>query len=90
MDVTMNKTVIETMLWHIQREIMQRHGVDAAERYMAPLKWYIDTGRASAGFLHALYYARPVLVARDLAKGGSDDEALERVFKRIRWTRGIL
>lgn len=90
MDVTMSKTTIDTMLWHIQREIMQRYGVDAAARYIAPLTWYINTGRASISFLHALYNARPVLVARDLAKGGSYDEALERVFKRIHYTCGIL
>ena len=76
-------TTIETMLWHIHREIMSRHGSSAAERHMAPLYWYVNTGRASSDFLKALYNARPVLVARDLAKGGSYDEAIARVCKRI-------
>ena len=84
--MTISATTIETMLWHIQREIMQRHGVDASYRMMSPLNWYINTGRASTGFLHKLYEARPVLVARDLAKGGSDQEILDRVFKRIGFT----
>lgn len=84
---TMNATTIETMLWHIQREIMTRHGCDAAERFMMPLKWYINTGRASCDFLRCLYNARPVLVARDLAKGGSDEEAINRVCKRIGYAR---
>ena len=83
----MSSTKIETMLWHIQREIMDRHGIDAAEGYMSPLKWYIYTGRASTAFLNALYNARPVLVARDLAKGGSYDEAIDRVCKRIKFER---
>ncbi len=80
-------TQIDTMLWHIQREIMARHGVDQSNRYIAPLRWYVDTGRASTEFLNRLYAARPVLVARDLAKGGSDQEMLERVFKRIGFVR---
>lgn len=79
----MSSTMIETMLWHIQREIMNRHGVDASYRLIAPLALYIETGRASVEFLRLLFISRPVLVARDLAKGGSDHEALERVFKRI-------
>lgn len=81
----MNRTELETMLWHIEREIMNRHGVDAAARMIEPLKWYIDTGRASTAFLKALKEARPVLVARDLAKGGSTEDALKRVFKRINY-----
>jgi len=79
----MSKTEIETMLWHIQREIMQRHGVDESYRRMAPLNWYVNTGRASVLFLRLLQNVRPVLIARDLCKGGSDDEILRRVFKRI-------
>lgn len=85
----MNKTMIETCLWHIQREIMTRHGCDAAERYMYPLTWYVNTGRASLDFLHKLVNARPVLVARDLAKGGSYDEALRRVFHRIGYRQEV-
>lgn len=83
----MNSTTIDTMIWHIQREIMDRHGADASYRLIAPLVWYINTGRASAEFLRLLFASRPVLVARDLAKGGSDLEALERVFKRIGFQR---
>jgi hypothetical protein len=83
----MSRTQIETMLWHIKREIMMRHGCDAADRYMDPLNWYINTGRASLDFLRALLSARPVLVARDLAKEGSYNEAINRVCKRIKYNR---
>lgn len=83
----MNATSIETMLWHIQREDMQRHGCDIAERDMQPLFWYINTGRATTQFLHCLMSARPVLVARDLHKGGSYEEVINRVCKRIKYER---
>lgn len=83
----MSSTKIDTMLWHIQREIMQRHGVSASESMISPLVWYINTGRASASFLSALYNARPVLVARDCARGGSYDDVINRICKRIGFER---
>lgn len=85
MEISISATLIDTMLWHIQREIMDRHGYSASQRMMAPLTWYINTGRASLDFLKALYQTRPVLVARDLAKGGSDDEIIRRICKRIKY-----
>lgn len=83
----MTATKIETMMWHIQRELMQRHGCDNAERMMYPIMWYVNSGRASAAFLAKLYATRPVLVARDLAKGGSDEEIINRICKRIGYER---
>ena len=83
----MSSTKIDTMLWNIQRELMDRHGVSASESMIAPLVWYINTGRASAAFLTALYEARPVLIARDCAKGGSYDDVINRICKRIKFER---
>lgn len=86
----MSSTQIDTMLWHIQREDMQRHGCTQAERDMQPLVWYINTGRASTEFLRLLMNARPVLVARDLHKGGSYEEVINRVCHRIKYQRDTL
>lgn len=79
MDFFVTTTSIETLLWHIQRELMQRHGVDAATREIAPLKWYIDTGRATISFIKALSHKSPCMVARRLHAGGSDAEVIQRV-----------
>lgn len=79
----LSQTTIETCLWSIQRENMMRNGSDAAEREMYPLVWYISSGRASTEFLHKLIETRPVLIARDLHKGGSVDEIVRRICKRI-------
>lgn len=77
-------TTIETMLWHIQRELMDRYGVDASNREISPLKWYINTGRASTEFLHKLYaYGKPFMVARRLHQGGTDEEIIKRIQKLI-------
>ena len=81
----MSRTEIDTMMWRIQREDMQRHGCDAAERDMQPLWWYINTGRASTEFLHKLMYTSPCMVARDLHKGGSYEEVINRVCRRIKY-----
>lgn len=53
-----------------------RSGIDF---YLAPLSYYIHTGRASTEFLHKLVDAKPFMIARALMKGGSYDEAISRV-----------
>ena len=83
----MSRTKIDELIWSIQRELMTRYGVAAAERMIMPLVWYIDTGRASTMFLKALASVRPFLIARDLAKGGSDEEIINRICRRIKYDR---
>ena len=83
----MSRTKIDELIWSIQRELMNRYGVTAAERMIMPLVWYIDTGRASTMFLKALASVRPFLIARDLAKGGSDEEIINRICRRIKYER---
>ena len=83
----MSRTKIDELIWSIQRELMNRYGVTAAERMIMPLVWYIDTGRASTMFLKALASVRPFLIARDLANGGSDEEIINRICRRIKYER---
>lgn len=83
----MSRTKIDSMIWDIQRELMNRYGVTASERMVMPLVWYIDTGRASCNFLRALASVCPFLIARDLAKGGSDEEIINRICRRIKYDR---
>ena len=85
--MSMSRTQIETMLWHIQRELMTRYGVDESCRLIYPLSWYITTGRASGEFLQLLQQVRPFLIARDLHKEGSDEQILDRICKRIGYQR---
>jgi len=86
----MSRTQIDTMLWSIQHEDMQRNGCDQAERDMQPLVWYINTGRASTEFLRLLMNTSPCMVARDLHKGGSYEEVINRVCHRIKYQRDTL
>jgi len=76
-------TMIDGKLYDIQCEVSKREGVRWAERDMQPLYWYVNTGRASTDFLHKLFAVKPYLIARDILKGGSDQDVIDRICKRI-------
>lgn len=77
--IAVNATSIDTGLWAIQRYGMQHYGTDAAAQDIAPLKWYINTGRTPLEFTRKLLNAKPFMVARKLHEGGSYDEAIQRI-----------
>ena len=81
--VSISATAIDTGLWAIQRYGMRHYGTDAAAQDIAPLKWYVNTGRGSLEFLRLLLNAKPFMVARRLHEGGSYDEAIRRVMDYI-------
>lgn len=81
--MTVNRTSIDTGLWHIERYLMDRYGVDAARRDLEPLRWYIDTGRASVDVIRRILTAKPFMVGRLLHKGGSYDDTIRRVLAYI-------
>ena len=81
--MTISSTTIDTQLWRITMYLARRHGLDASYRMVAPLKWYISTGRASIHFLHCLLDSKPYIIGRVLAKGGSDDEVIRSLRSRI-------
>lgn len=74
---------IDNALWAIEKYLMSKYGVDAARRDTDPIKWYIYTGRASAEVERKLINAKPYMVGRLLHRGGSYDEAIERVLTYI-------
>jgi len=80
----MSATAIDNKLWEVYSYMMHRVGVDAASRMMSPLNWYINTGRASGEFLRAFCSAKAFVMARVLAKGGSDDEIIQRLKAKLR------
>lgn len=83
--ISINATSIETGLWAIHRYLIEKHGLDAARTDMAPLYWYVYTGRAPIDFLRSLLEAKPFMIARKLHASGSYEEALTRVKKYIKW-----
>lgn len=78
-----NKNSIDNCIWNIKKILMEKYGCTAADREIAPLIWYINTGRASTPFLKMLISAKPFMIARKLHAGGSDVEIIERIKKYI-------
>ena len=81
--MVINNTSIDTGLWHIQRYLMERYGCDTAALDMAPLRWYIDTGRASVDIIRRILMTKPFMIGRLLHKGGSYDDVIRRVLAYI-------
>jgi len=77
--VYLSRTLIESVIWNIKLYLMNRYGISQAESDLAPLAWYVGTGRASREFLLLLARAKPYMVGRRLHEGGSYDEAIARV-----------
>ena len=77
-DVHVNLTTIGDAMWKVEYILMD-YGVDTAIREIAPLDWYIRTGRASVDFLRRFIAAKPFMIARRLHKGGSDQEIIDRI-----------
>lgn len=74
-----NRNSIDNCIWNIKKVLMEKYGTMAADREIAPLIWYIETGRASTPFLEKLIAKKPYIVARRLHAGGSDMEIIARV-----------
>lgn len=70
-------------IYKIEKYLMERYGVDAMYRMIDPLTWYINTGRASATFLQMLVQEKPFVIGRIIAKGGSHDDIVRKIRKRI-------
>ena len=51
-----------------------------------PLNWYISSGRAPSPFIQQLLTVRPDVIARILIRGGSDQEIVQRIKDRLRYT----
>lgn len=77
--IAINRTSIECGLWHIQRYLMEKYGVDQSYQDIAPLSWYIGTDRAPVDFIRAVLNAKPFMIGRKLHEGGTYDEAIQRV-----------
>jgi len=81
-----NKNSIDNCVWNIKKVLMEKYGTMAADREIAPLIWYIDTGRASTPFLEKLINAKAYMVARRLHAGGSDIEIIARIKACVGFT----
>lgn len=84
MSNSISRTAIDDHVWSITRYLWERYGVDAGNRMIFPLNWYISTGRASVEFLHKFVAAKPFVIGRILAAGGSDESIIRAIRDRIK------
>lgn len=85
--ICISDLAVETYIWKTHRKLIPTYGIDESWRIISPLTWYIRTGRASCDFLRSLMTTKHYLIARDCAKGGSTDEVINRICKRLHYDR---
>lgn len=62
---------IDNALFEIQRKLWKKYSISESEKMIAPLLWYINTGRASAQFENLIINAtarQKATIANRLAK----------------------
>ena len=77
---------VENKIWEIQMWLVQheRWTLDTAQRYIAPLNWYVATGRASTEFLKSLVSAKTFVVGRVLVNTyGNYDETIQALRRKF-------
>lgn len=75
-------------IYEVQKCIMYKHGksIDESLNIVYPLSWYVNTGRASAQFIKAMYNVKPYVMARLLVKyyyTGSHDKVVAAIKKKV-------
>lgn len=85
--VIISSTLIDNFLYAIYTYLSGQYGWRVAERDMYPLKWYINSGRATNDFLHKMVIKKPYMIGRKLHQGGSYEDAVNRVCSYVGYKR---
>lgn len=87
----MSYTQIDNALWEIRERIQARTGSTAqTDTALAPLVWYISTGRAPTDFLKLLMQCTSqqfTTIANRLVKANTDESAIDSVCAYIGFRR---
>lgn len=83
--VRISATAIDNYLWAVYDKIYNYVGDSrTADNMVYPLRWYVNTGRASTYFLNAMLNAKPFMIARKLRDNyTTDDNAIKAVIKYL-------
>lgn len=85
--VYISNTLIDNFLYAIYSYLSGQYGWRVAEQDMYPLKWYINSGRATTAFLGKMVSKKPYMIGRKLHQGGSYEDAVNRVCSYIGYKR---
>lgn len=72
-------TKSEYIIRSYEKQLWKKHGITEGSNLLYPLAWYINTGRASADYIHRLAEADPKKVTAILEKDGSVQDVLDRL-----------
>lgn len=72
-------TKSERILMYYQTKLIKEYGTTKGDSLLYPLRWYINTGRASTQFIHKLDEAKAKDVVAILEQGGSTEEVIVRL-----------
>lgn len=72
-------TKTEYILHYYEKMLWKKHGITEGSRLLYPLKWYLNTGRASADYIHRLADARSKDITAILEADGSVEEVCSRL-----------
>lgn len=82
---TINAYSIDEYLWDVLMYMWNSLTLDEASVVLDPLKYYVETGRASTAFLHKMIQVKPYVMARYLIKirNNSVDHAIELIKQKV-------
>lgn len=90
MEITMNKKYytynyagLEAYTHDVKMFLAKKHGIDAAERMIDPLTWWVFTGRATLTECKALVEKRPYVIGKILEKGGTINNQVDAIKRKI-------
>lgn len=82
---------IDNAIYEIKSKMHKKHSIDESEKFISPLNYYINTGRASTDFLRILVNLterQKTTVANKLVKNyGNTENAIDSVCQYVGFTR---
>ena len=82
--MNISRTAIDNILRSVEGHMMRKYGVDNAQKELSPLRWYIDTGRASTEFIRRLLNAKPFMLGRKLHSASGTYGTYEDIIRYIK------
>lgn len=92
--ITVSANNIDNVIYEIKSKMYKKYSIDESERFISPLIYYINTGRASTGFLKMLVNLterQKSTIASKLVKNyGNTENAINSICQYIGFTRNCL
>lgn len=88
---TVSANNIDNAIYEIKSKMYKKYSVDESERFISPLIYYVNTGRASTDFLRILVNLterQKSTIANKLIKNhGNTENAINSICKYVGFTR---